>query len=80
MNRNWVRIYEINGEKHVMYACPFLDEEGYCSEYDKRPEVCREFGSKINCNFKDAKLLYERKNGKIAFTNNEHLGESRSHV
>jgi len=65
MNKNWIRIYEIDGEKHVMYACPFLDDEGYCSEYEKRPKICREYGSSLKCNLDKAKLVYERKNGHV---------------
>jgi len=63
MNKNWVRVYKINDEEVVMHACPLLDEKGYCSEYKNRPRVCKEFGSKYECNLKNAALLYERKNG-----------------
>ena len=63
MNKNWVRVYKINDEEVVMHACPLLDEKGYCSEYKNRPRICKEFGSKYECNLKNATLLYERKNG-----------------
>jgi hypothetical protein len=44
------------------FKCPYLNEENACTIYDKRPEVCKLFGSE-----KDIKLTcpYQDKDGRI---------------
>ena len=77
LNKNWVRVYG-NGKKlHVMHACPLLDEAGFCSDYESRPQVCRDFGPERGCDFKDIKLLYERKNNEVTYID-ENIAKGRS--
>ena len=54
--------YEYDNNKVVMFACPLFAEDLGCSVYKYRPRDCKEYGRIKNCQFKDARLIYDNLN------------------
>jgi Fe-S-cluster containining protein len=48
---NYIYVDEKEWHLNVISRCRFLDEDAHCTIYDHRPEVCRSFGHKDECEF-----------------------------
>ena len=60
LNENWVRVYELDNNIYVEFACPFLSLEG-CSDYPFRfNPLCTSFGKNNTCKKQNIDAIYEK--------------------